>query len=104
MDIIIEAEPKTEIAVSLVGEEYTVVPPKASFAIKIAVRSKQSENTRDPDFAMSSIYEWIDAAFGKEVGQRIRERLDDSDDQLDIDHIATLMQKIMEFASGNPTG
>lgn len=97
----IKAEPKAALDVELVGENYNIHPPKASLALKLAVRAKT--NADDPGLLLKTIDEWIDVAFGKAGAKAIHKRLDDPNDVLDIEHIMKLMEAVIEETSGNPT-
>lgn len=100
MPITINAEPRESIVVELVGVKYNLMPPKSSLALKMAVRAKTASD--DPTEMMEAMYEWVDSAFGEEA-TAVKARLDAADDLLDIDHIAKLMEAVMELASGNPS-
>lgn len=101
MAITIEAEPKAQVQVELVGHTYTVSPPKAALALRIGVTAKQVDN--DPSVMYEAILDWLRAALNKRDYGRVVSRLDDPEDLLDIDHIALLIEKVSEHAAGNPT-
>jgi hypothetical protein len=91
--ITIEATPIEPIDVTLVDKKYTIVPPKAALAMRLAVESKLYED--DPAKMAEVLGVWIKKAFGDKAA-KIQARLDDEDDLLDIVHIMTLMEKVIE--------
>jgi hypothetical protein len=99
-NIVIEAKPRESLLVSLVGVEYQIVPPKAALALKMAVHGKTAGD--DPSAMIDTLYEWIDLAFGDQ-SKKVKARLESPTDDLDIDHISTLMGAVIEAVSGNPT-
>ena len=99
--IVIAAEPRTPIPVSLVGVEYLITPPKSTIAIALAERvSAAGEN---PGALMSELRTWIELAFGKKQAPKVIARLDKADDDLDVTHVIELMTKLAEAASANPS-
>lgn len=102
-NIEIEAKPREGLPVKLVGQSYTVRPPKASFAIRLAKQAKSLKQD-DPDAAMSVLENWLKQAFAAEDYEAVLARMDDPDDELDIEHIAALMEAVTERQmGGNPT-
>lgn len=99
----IEAEPRPTILVELVGVEYSVSPPKAALALKLSVHSKQAMDSKDPEQMDRAMQEWIATAFDPETAEKVRARLDDPRDALDMPHIGQLMRAVMEATTGNPT-
>lgn len=97
----ITAEPAAPIEVVLVGVDYKIQPPKSSLALKLAIRAKTAGE--DPTLMLEAIDEWINKAFGKTNGAKIKKRLDDPDDLLDINHVMQLMEKIVEATTATPT-
>lgn len=103
MDIQIEAKPRKTFAVELVGKEYTLTAPKSAFALRMAVKSKQAQTASDPSLLIEAVDEWLEAALGPEQSQEVHDRIDDPNDDLDLEHINTLMEKVMEQTTGVPT-
>lgn len=99
-DIKIEAEPVKELRLSLVGQSYTVRPPKGSLAIVLA--KKMSKN-KDVDGMMNAIQDWLKLAMPKQDVKKVMDRLEDPEDALDIGHITSLIEKLTERVTGNPT-
>ena len=100
--IVIEAEPVSGIPVTLVGKDYMINQPKSALSMRMAVESKKAGD--DPGKVFEILDVWIDKAFGKENAKKVRKRLDDENDLLDIQHVMTLMEKIIEVQTdGNPT-
>lgn len=98
LNITVTAEPREKIHIMLVGVEYDILPPKASFGLKLVAVSGN-----DPTAYGSMMDEWIVKAFGKVGAKKIQARLVDEADDLDYPHIMKLMQAIAEAATGNPT-
>jgi len=99
--IIIEAEPREPFPVSLVGEEYLVTPPKSTIALALAARAKAAGE--DPEKVREELDGWVLIAFGKKQAVKVQARLGDADDDLDLPHIMTLMQKLAEAVTPDPT-
>ncbi len=99
----IAAQPRENITVSLVGVEYVITPPKGSLGLRLAKKAKEAENEKDNISMWDEIMGWVRAGFGAKQTKKIQERLDDPDDDLDIEHITTLMEKIIEATTDNPT-
>lgn len=101
VDIDIEAEPRRALTVSLVGVRYQATVPKGSLALVLAKRAKAAGN--DPDKLMQEVQGWLRMAFGAKQAARIALRLEDADDDLDVIHVVTLIEKMAEAAAPNPT-
>lgn len=97
----ITADPREPVPVTLVGMEYSIKPPKAALALKLAVRAKAAEN--DPGSMMEAVDQWIAIAFGKVGSKKIQARLESDEDDLDFPHIMQLMEALVEQTTGNPT-
>lgn len=101
MDITIEATPRKTLSVTLVGVDYLITPPKAGFALRMASKARST----DDDAAlgvMDDLFEWVRKAF-RDQADAVLGRLDDEEDELDINHLTELMSKVIEASSGNPT-
>ena len=101
-DLTISAEPRKTLEVDLVGKTYKVTAPKAALGLKLAVRAKQADD--DPGKMMEAVEEWVIKAFGKTNGAKVLKRVDDEDDDLDIQHLMKLMEAVIEATTGDPTG
>jgi hypothetical protein len=99
--ITIKAKSRDAIPVDMAGVRYSLNPPKAALAMKLAVRAKTAGD--DPTLVLEAVDEWLDKAFGKREANKVRKRLDDADDPLDTPDIMELMEAVIERASGNPT-
>jgi hypothetical protein len=98
--ILIESTPEAVVPVDLVGVRYLLQPVKSYLTLKLAIDAKTAGD--DPEAMLGSLGDWIDSAFGEEEGVRVRERLADPHDDLDLQHITTLMSALVERSSGNP--
>ena len=99
--IVIDAEPREAFPVSLVGEEYLVTPPKSTIALALAARAKEAGE--DAAKVREELDGWVRIAFGAKQAKKVQERLDDADDDLDLPHIMTLMQRLAEAVTPDPT-
>lgn len=97
----IAAEPRSVLPIRLVGVEYSIVPPKNAFTLELASRTTD-DDLRTAKATHDLIYSWIDQAF-RDDAPKVRERLADPLDDLDLDHIMLLIQRVVEAQSGNPT-
>lgn len=97
----IDAQPRETIAVSLVGVEYVIEPPKTTYAIKLARRAAEASDDTDSQWGI--IEGWVERAFGPKQGKKVLERLMDDDDDLDVAHIMELIEKLAEAVTENPT-
>lgn len=88
------------IKVHLVGEDYTIVPPKSSTMLKMALGAGDQA---DPKAQWALLENWVLKAFGEDEGNLVLDRLEDEDDDLDVDHLEELIEAVMERATRNPT-
>lgn len=115
------------VTVNLVGVEYSVNPPKSALALSFAntyaeiqktltttklpaakvsrAKPKTAQDGLDTEQLAKNmkmvdmLYSFIDAVFGKQ-SKAVRARLNDNDDQLDIEHISELMTALFELTGG----
>jgi hypothetical protein len=98
--ITIEAQPREQIDVNLVGKHYLIDPPKAATTMQLAEQA--SENKGDTDAMLGLLKDWIAQTFGPKHSPKVLARLYDQDDLLDLGHIMSLMTQIAEAQTGNP--
>lgn len=102
LDVQIVADKRQSMVIELVGMRYTVKVPKASLALKLAVRAKQADD--NPALLAQTIDEWISRAFSSEDAESVKQRLYESDDDdLDLPHIMKLMEALIERTTDNPS-
>jgi hypothetical protein len=104
-DIEIESTRKP-ITVNLVGVQYTLTPPKAAIAIEMAEAAKGMTTTGDDanvDETLKVLYDWLGMAMTAKDVEAVKKRLKSKTDDLDIPHLTTLLEKVMEYVVGNPT-
>lgn len=89
------------IDVNLVGKKYEVKPPKAFVMLKMSQQLQTAQE--DPALMIEVLESFIDSSFAKADATKIKKRLEDNNDDLDLPHIMEFMEKVMEFATGNPT-
>lgn len=91
---------KELIDLTFVGVKYKVRKIKTAVAMDLGLIMEDEDSK--PEAKLEAINTLIDKIF-RDDGDSIRERLKDSDDQLDFPHIAELMQAMMDTEE-NPTG
>lgn len=92
------------IQVRLVGVEYQMPQPKSGSLINMARKAKTAEDSNDQGAMLDIVLDWVVAAFGREQGNHIIERLNDPLDPLDLEHITKLMRKVLGSSGGdNPS-
>lgn len=101
MAIEITPQKRQGIPVKLIGVEYAARPPKSMVALRLAQQAQKASD--DPEASIKALTQWLTMTFGKKDTAAILQRLEDPDDDLDIPHIAELMEKVTEAVSGNPT-
>lgn len=127
MAIVIDADPRSYIDVRLVGVDYRVYPPKASFSLEMARnaqdlqrKTERAQNKKkakkgnpatsaaqdvDASSALASVKmleDWVDQAFGDQA-KAVHDRLADPQDALDLPHIGQLIEAVTEEQTGGPT-
>ncbi len=76
------------------------MPPKTALAMRLAVDAKLHQD--DPSKMLDVLNMWMSRAFGKDV-VKVQKRIESADDLLDITHIMSLMEAVIEQQTGNPT-
>lgn len=97
----IATKPRATYDVEIDGESYKVRAPKVYLTMQLARTAKQAEE--DPGLLLDAINEWVEEAFDDRADE-IKARLSDRKDDLDTNDIMTLMQKLVEASSEDPTG
>jgi len=100
-DINITAAPEKWFPATVVGTDYRVKAPKKALALALMMRLKNAGE--NPELMGQAIDVMTAKMFGKEVAPSIKDRLNDEDDDLDIDHLMALMNALIEKVSGDPT-
>jgi len=98
--ITIEAQPREKIDVDLVGKHYVIDPPKAAATMELAEKASAAKG--DTDTLLRMLTEWMERTFGPKQYAKIRARMYDPDDLLDLGHIMTLMGEVAKVQTGNP--
>lgn len=101
--ITIDAEPREQITVHLVGKPYLLTPPKGSLGLKLAERATAANESGDVKAIWGEVMDWVTKAVGPKQAADIQSRLDDPDDDLDIIHVVTVMEKVVEAVTSNPS-
>lgn len=100
MGIVIDAEPVETMDVKLVGVDYKITPPKTSLLMEV---TDKMQGKNEEDVTSEDLYRFVDLMFTKGDATKVKKRLGDPKDRLDIDHVMTLLDKIMEAVQPNPT-
>lgn len=100
MSIVISAEERSKVDVTLVGIDYKVKPPK--MAVLAVVAKAATKGTDDAAAMVGHIESLVKLMFGKDSG-KVLARLEDVDDDLDYSHVMACAEKIMEVSTGDPT-
>lgn len=101
-NIVITSKVGPPVVVELVGQNYHARAPKK--ALLLATMMKLKVGGDDPA-GLDHLFDVIlGKMFGKETGAKVKARMYAEDDDLDIDHIMELANKLMGVAAGNPTG
>lgn len=101
--ITIDAQPREQITVHLVGKPYLLTPPKGALGLTLAKRATAAQASGDMDMIWGEIMGWVTMAVGETQATAIQKRLDDNEDDLDIVHIIDLMEKVIEAVTELPS-
>lgn len=100
MGIVIDAEPAETLDVKLVGVEYKLTPPKTSLLMQVTDKMQGKD---EEDITSEDLYRFVDLLFSKSDSVQVKKRLNEPKDALDIEHVMTLLDKLMEAVQPNPT-
>lgn len=101
VDLSIPVEPTKGVRVDLGGTVYTVRPIKTTLGMSLATRLQGLKE--DPKEVSKAMDQLVNLIFQKEDREGIHARFNDPDDSLDYNHVMSLLTKLMERATGNPT-
>lgn len=99
--IVIAPRVSEQITVDLAGKEYVVTTPKATLGLIMAERMQSAGD--DSGKIMEELHGWVDATFGPKQSPKVWARLLDPADDVDLNQIVELVQKLTEVATPNPT-
>lgn len=100
MGIVIDAEPAETLDVKLVGVDYKITPPKTSLLMQVTDKMQGKD---EEDVTSEDLYRFVDLMFTQTEAGKVKKRLNDPKDALDIDHVMSLLDKLMEAVQPNPT-
>lgn len=100
MGIVIDAEPVETMDVKLVGVDYKIKPPKTSMLMEVTDKMQGKD---EEDVTSEDLYRFVDLMFTKTDATKVKKRLSDPKDDLDIDHVMKLLDALMEAVQPNPT-
>lgn len=98
-DFTISATKRKTYRVNLVGELYSVAVPKTGALMKLNLQNISTNGTEDIEKVMSVLSTLIKTIFvEKKEAARVLERLEDENDDLDVENIYELINKLQEIA------
>lgn len=98
-DFTISATKRKTYRVNLVGEVYSVAVPKTGALIKLNLKNISTSGTEDIEKVMNVLSTLIKTIFvEKQEAARVLERLEDENDDLDVENIYELINKLQEIA------
>lgn len=98
-DFTISATKRKTYRVNLVGELYSVAVPKTGALMKLNLKSISTNGTEDIEKVMNVLSTLIKTIFVEmQEAARVLERLEDENDDLDVENIYELINKLQEIA------
>lgn len=98
-DFTISATKRKTYRVNLVGELYSVAVPKTGALMKLNLQNISTNGTEDIEKVMNVLSTLIKTIFVEEKeAARVLERLEDENDDLDVENIYELINKLQEIA------
>lgn len=98
-DFTISATKRKTYRVNLVGELYSVAVPKTGALMKLNLKNISTSGTEDIEKVMNVLSTLIKTIFvEKQEATRVLERLEDENDDLDVENIYELINKLQEIA------
>lgn len=98
-DFTISATKRKTYRVNLAGELYSVAVPKTGALMKLNLQNISTNGTEDIEKVMNVLSTLIKTIFvEKKEATRVLERLEDENDDLDVENIYELINKLQEIA------
>lgn len=98
-DFTISATKRKTYRVNLVGELYSVAVPRTGALMKLNIQNISTNGTEDLEKVMNVLSTLIKTIFvEKQEAARVLERLEDENDDLDVENIYELINKLQEIA------
>lgn len=98
-DFTISATKRKTYRVNLVGELYSVAVPKTGALMKLNLKNISTGGTEDIEKVMNVLSTLIKTIFvEQQEAARVLERLEDENDDLDVENIYELINKLQEIA------
>lgn len=98
-DFTISATKRKTYRVNLVGELYSVAVPKTGALMKLNLQNISTNGTEDIEKVMKVLSTLIKTIFVEPAeAARVLERLEDENDDLDVENIYELINKLQEIA------
>lgn len=93
----------TEVIITADDHDYVFTPPKRAVASLPIIEQIEAGEMMTQIELMRSEFNWLGAGLSDEDNARIRARLIDPDDDLDIDDLSELMKLLQGKLAGRPT-
>jgi hypothetical protein len=101
----VKPRPARKLTFDLGGEIYTFSIPKVYGLIETIKEAQIGTGSGVQDAeAFGKIEDWLFSSLSLEEAQRIKERLRDEEDDLDLEHVLEIFQALTKAASDRPSG
>lgn len=97
---VIRATPKKKVLATIVGVDYEVKAPKTALLLAI---SKHAADKKAEAGAVSRDFDTILKLMFGDVWEEVAARLEDAEDEIDLDEIFEAVEKLTEEQTGDPT-
>lgn len=84
-------------------DRYLISPPKGYLSMSLAERAQEAAATENVDAIWGEVEDWFEKGLGKKQWRKLKDRLEDPADPLDIIHIVKAMEGVIEKVVGDPT-
>lgn len=81
---------------------YTFVPPKSAVMLMPILETSSSGGERNMDLTKAT-FDWLGDGMSEEDNERIKSRLKDKNDDLDVDTLSKVVEGLSEKVSARPT-
>lgn len=82
-------------------DPYLIRPPKGYLSTALAEKVQAAGD--DVSVIMAEVEGWFEQGLGKKQWKKLRDRLEDPDDALDLAHLVQAMEGVIEKVVGDPT-
>jgi hypothetical protein len=99
----IDVAPLDKIPLNFGGDHYLMRAPKGSLTLSLAERAKQAVADENVTAMWDEIEEFFRSGLGKKQWERLHARLYDPEDPLDVRHLVSAMESLVEVITEGPT-